>query len=183
MMRYVLRLYGIPTAIEGIRTGSWSGGNWKDTRIAKCANICAWSMLIYYPLEHVAYFQWKMPKVLNKIDGNKLSAWSCRFWLVFIMSEMYACILKDREMKLELDQLSSEKKPNSDIESETTSLIKAIDMNRLQIVRDVLFTAPCINWSLDNWDTHPWLSENWCNGLSLAEAVVCMHQSIKGLIG
>ena len=154
MMRYVLRLYGMPTAIEAIRSGSWGAGSWKDTRIKQLGNVMAWSMAVYYPLEHVAWAQWTMPKLIpTKVDGNKLSAWSCRFWMVYILAEMASAVLKNRELESQLRCIDKDVKgPNDEalyvIESQAT-IAKSIKMNKLQIVRDILFTGPCITWALD----------------------------------
>jgi len=177
-MRYVLRLYGMPTAIEAIRSGSWGAGAWKDNRIKQLGSVMAYSMAVFYPLEHVAWAQWNMPKLMPKVDGNKLSAWSCRFWLVYILAEMASAVLKNRELESELRCVDKDVKGPND---EALAIAKSMKMNKLQIVRDILFTGPCINWALDEWATNPWLSENWCNGLSFAEALTCMYQSIYSL--
>eukprot|EP00591_Stephanopyxis_turris_P010045 CAMPEP_0195509208 /NCGR_PEP_ID=MMETSP0794_2-20130614/2215_1 /TAXON_ID=515487 /ORGANISM="Stephanopyxis turris, Strain CCMP 815" /LENGTH=291 /DNA_ID=CAMNT_0040636373 /DNA_START=42 /DNA_END=917 /DNA_ORIENTATION=+ len=177
MMRYVLRLYGMPVAIEGVRSGSWSGGKWKDSRIHKLSTLMAWSMVLYHPLEHLAWAQWTMPKLIPKsrVDGNRLSAWSCRFWAVYIVADFYGSILKNRE--LEEEKCAKQQ----DADPEQQAIEKTMFMNKLQIVRNIFYIAPCINWALDDWATNPWLSENWCNGLSLAEAITCMYQSIYPL--
>jgi len=184
IMRYVLRLNLLPTAIQAIRSGSWPGGTWKDKRIHQLGNVMAWSMAAYYPLEHIAWAKWSMPKLMPKVDGNKLSAWSCRFWMVYIIAEMTCSVLKNRELGEELRSIDNNMRESDDSEAvsaESQEIGKSMRMNRLQIIRDLLFTAPCVNWSLNNWATNPWLSENWCNGLSFAEALTCMHQSIYGL--
>lgn len=184
MMRYVLRLYGFPTAVEGIRSGSWAGGTWEDGRIKKLGKIMAWSMAIYYPFEHLAWAKWTMPRLMPKYDANRLSAWSCRCWTVYIVSEIICSILKIKELNKKMTLLY-DGVPHNHTHSENLKekcLIKhSIYMNKLQILRDVFFAAPCINWSMDEWATNPWLSEVWCNGLSLAEAVTCIYQSICGL--
>lgn len=186
MMRYVLRLYGFPTAIEGIRSGSWAGGSWEDKRIQKLGKIMAWSMAVYYPFEHLAWAKWTMPKLIPKLDANRLSAWSCRCWCVYIFAELLSSCFKIKELEKKLNILQQ----GSSVQN-TTMLTKSSDersvilhsiyMNKLQILRDIFFAAPCINWSMNQWATNPWLSEAWCNGLSFAEAVVCIHQSLCGL--
>lgn len=184
IMRYVLRLYGIPTAIEGIRSGSRSGGTWKDKRIKLLGNVMAWSMAAYYPLEHIAWAKWTMPQLMPKVDGNRFSAWSCRFWMVFIIAEMTNSVLKNKELGEELRSIDKRANDSDDSEaaiSKSNAIEKSMHMNRLQIMRDILFTGPCINWSLDEWATNPWLSENWCNGISFTEALTCMYQSVYSL--
>jgi hypothetical protein len=187
MMRYVLRLYGMPAAIEGVRSGSWSGGSWKDARIHKLAKLMAYSMVIYHPLEHIAWAKWTMPKLIpsSRVDGNRLSAWSCRFWIVFIFADLISSILKNRELE-ERKQLLISSKSNGVDEAkdgalEQRTIEKAVFMNKLQIIRNIFFTGPCISWAGNEWATNPLLTENWCNGLSFAESVTCMYQSIYSL--
>ena len=188
--RYMLRLYGLPTALEAIRTGSWSGGNqWKNRWIYRLADISAWSMLLYYPLEHAAFATWMMPRLLNHhIDAAKASARSCRFWLIFIICDWISSYLKNKELKQKL-MAAYEKNETGSISSCSTSnhtntidvkaIEKSISLNRLQMIRNALFTLPCINWSLPKWETDPWLSEVVVNGLMWGESIVCFHQSIR----
>lgn len=201
MMRYVLRFYGFLPALDAATrspSGCWAGSppyspSWKDGRITKLADIMAWSMVFYHPLEHVAYVSWKMPKVLHRVNGNKWSAWSCRFWLVFILADWASSFLKNVELldyrnKILLvqdgqgqDETSSSSSSKGSDDNDSTHLKlrdvdKAILMNRLQMIRNFFFAPPCLSWSL--YDTDPLLSENVVNGMSLAEAVVCLYQTM-----
>jgi len=173
-------------AIEGARSGSFAGGDWKDGRVKKLGYIMAWSMVFYHPLEHVAWAQWTMPKLMPRVDGNRLSAWSCRFWVVYIFADLVSSILKNRELeerrlKLKLVKGGHGEGGGDGDELKEKEIEKSMLMNKLQIVRCAFFTGPCISWSLDDWATNPWLTENVCNGLSLAEAVTCMYQSLCSL--
>lgn len=85
MTRYALRFYGFFQSLEGYLNGSWSGGEWENPLIGKLAKyVMAGSMLLYYPLEHVAYAGWQMPKLV-KVDANRISALSCVFWTTYIV--------------------------------------------------------------------------------------------------
>ena len=205
MMRYVLRFYGMPAAIDGVRKyGSWAGSppynnddhdhaTWKDKRIVQLGNLMAWSMLLYHPCEHLAYGNWVMPKII-KVNGNKLSAWSCRFWLIYIVADWLSAFLKNCElhekkrMLLQMAQSTSlppSASPSQSSLEQNDSTTKEIDncmqMNRLQMIRNFFFTPPCLTWALDKWDTDPLLSENVVNGMSLAEALVCFYQTLKSM--
>ncbi len=192
-MRYVLRFYGFPGCWAAVRKpGCWAGSppyslTWKDERISKLANLMAWSMLVYYPLEHVAFANWTMPKLLRRVDGNKLSAWSCRFWLVFIVADWVGSYLKNCELsnhrKLLLANAMSNVHgdQNGGSTKEIRDIENCIKMNRIQMARNFFFFPPCLNWSLDKWATDPLLSENFVNGFSLAEAIVCIYQSFLTL--
>ena len=102
MSRYILRFYGFFQSLEGYRSGSWAGGSWDNPQIAKIAKyLMAGSMLAYYPLEHLAYAGWQMPKLV-KVNANKISAISCGFWTAYIVGDFWVSCLKWKELKMKL---------------------------------------------------------------------------------
>lgn len=200
-MRYVMRFYGLPGAVEGAITGSYAGGEWKDRRIHSLAKFMAVIMIPYHPLEHLAWASWNLPKLkfVKKYNGNKFSAWSCRCWFLYIIADWFSSYLKNSELREKKKALTlekgddeasyAEKSLHSDaidarssnileIQSQLDELDRSILINKLQIIRCALFVGPCYSWSLDNWDINPWLSENVGNGLCFAEAIVCVYQSL-----
>lgn len=190
--RYALRLFGLPTAIEASKTNSWSASSETRKGIHKfLGQILAWSMVGYYPLEHGAYLQWQTPKLFFQKTkppprlAEKLSAWSCRCWLVYIVAEISQCWLKLREESYLLRRNWKKTIESEDEEGDEKSAklvvhrdMAAIRNLKLQILRNLLFTLPAIHWSLPHWDTNPWLPEPLVNSLMWLEAVVCMYQSI-----
>jgi len=105
MARYILRFYGMLQSLEGYRSGSWAGGSWDNPLIGKIAKyVMAGSMLVYYPLEHVAYAGWQMPKLV-KVNANKISAISCCFWTAYIVGDFWVSCLKWKELKLKLSDI------------------------------------------------------------------------------
>ena len=98
LVRYALRLYGFPSSIEAIRSGSWSAG-WEDPRVHKLGKVMAWSMAFYYPFEHVAFTGWVVPKLVKPyIYEERWSAISCRFWLTYIVADLASSVLKLKEL-------------------------------------------------------------------------------------
>lgn len=156
--RYVNRFLGFPAALEGVRSGSW--GSPKEL-----GKLMAWTMIGYYPLEHVAYLRWKTPDICfpSRTESRlaaKASAWSCRFWLGYILLDILRSALTLPEKKNEDD-----KKP-----------VTLSRTERLQCVRNALFLLPAVNWSLPNWDTQPLLKPVVCNVLMWLESIACMYQ-------
>ena len=157
--RYVNRFFGLPAALEAARSGSWG----KPKSLGKAM---AWSMLLYYPLEHIAYLKWQSPKLFQGKNSSsqksrlaeKASAWSCRFWFVYIVLDIVRSSLALKKNDIGV----SEKR-----------------MERLQVMRNALFSLPAIHWSLPKWDTHPWLPDELVNGLMWLESVVCMYQAVS----
>lgn len=158
--RYATRLVALPTALEGIQSGSWGSPK-------VLGKAMAWSMLLYYPLEYVAYVKWKAPQLgaSNPKTPHRLaeraSAWSCRCWVAYIVLDIVRSTLALR--------------PNLSPSSDTQR------NERLQIVRNALFFFPAVSWSLPNWDTQAWLSDMTFNSLMWLESLVCMYQSMKNL--
>ena len=192
MTRYALRFYGFFQSLEGYRSGSWAGGDWDNPLIAKVAKyVMTGSMLLYYPLEHVAYAGWQMPKMV-KVDANRYSAISCVFWTTYIVGDFWASCLKLAEFKKKLSNLgelltgkkaNDDKKAVEDIMNQQQLLLGKIRHVKLQILRCLLFILPSINWSLPNWATDPLLSELTVNGLMLAESYTSVYQSLRGMLG
>jgi Peroxisomal biogenesis factor 11 (PEX11) len=196
--RYVIRLLQLPPALEAARSGSWGASSDSQKGIhTVLGQVLAWSMIGYYPLEHGAYVQWQAPRLFFPKTGGpsrlaeKLSAWSCRFWLAYIVAEIVQCYLKLREESQKLEAIVHKKKTDehSDDDDEddpdgnnqqimTPPNLGALRSLRLQIVRDLLFAVPALQWALPNWDTDPWLPTPVINTLMWLESVVCMYQSI-----
>lgn len=188
--RYAIRLLGLPPALEAARSGSWATSSDKYKGLHKfLGQILAWSMIGYYPLEHGAYVQWQTPKLFfpkgppNRL-AEKLSAWSCRFWTVYIVAEILQSWMKLREENQKLKAYEESKKTDEEpVLGEDGTIIvppkpSALRNLRLQIVRDLLFALPAVHWSLPNWDTQPWLPDPLVNTLMWLESVVCMYQSV-----
>lgn len=155
--RYATRLVALPTALEGIQSGSWGSPQ-------ALGKAMAWSMLLYYPLEHIAYVKWKAPQLGGGGPhrlAEQASAWSCRCWVAYIVLDMVRSTLA----------LRPSLQPSSDTQRN----------ERLQLVRNALFVLPAVSWSLPHWDTQPWLSDITFNSLMWLESIVCMYQSIRNI--
>jgi Peroxisomal biogenesis factor 11 (PEX11) len=169
LARYLLRWYGMPVALDAIRNGSWD-----DANSPRLGRLMAWSMFLYYPLEHVAYIHWTSPNANMKI-ANRYSALSCRCWLLYLMAELIQGIWNWIRLYRESSSMLTNQVGNKKSSYRTPSLVS----QEIQLMRSALFTLPCLHWSLDKWDTEPWLSDSICSGLSWLESVVCMYQAIR----
>jgi hypothetical protein len=90
--------------------------------------------------------------------------------LLYVVAEAVQCAALLKEMKhQELDK-DGDDNPVAKKEQQL-----ALRNTKLQLVRDALFFLPCLQWSLTNWDTDPWLSENFVNMRMWIESVVCFQ--------
>ena len=153
--RYINRFFGLPASVSAAQTGCYGSPK-------ALGKAMAWMLIGYYPCEHLAYLKWKAPGFCSSADSRlaaKSSAWSCRFWLAYIVLDVRrsTLFLKSKDEK-------DEEKSRSE---------------RLQLMRNFLFLLPAINWSLPHWDTKPLLSPIVCNSLMLSEALVCLYQGLS----
>ena len=215
--RYVLRFFGLPAAINGVDLRSWA----LEDNSKRLGQVMSWTMIAYYPLEHLAYLCYKAPSVnwlpcattsnacKNDVDSiistdrycysssilaSKASAWSCRFWFTYLLLDIYRCTLSLRELKQNPHQTSkaddlvsssdSDKNENNNNNKLTQtdkqhSEIVTVRTEHLQIVRNILYVLPAVNWSLPNWDTQPWLHNDLVNGLCWLESMVGLFQGVR----
>lgn len=216
--RYVLRFFGLPAAINGVDLRSWA----LENNSKRLGQVMSWTMIAYYPLEHLAYLCYKAPSVnwlpcattsnackndvgsisstdrychSSSILASKASAWSCRFWFTYLLLDIYRCTLSLRELKQNQHQTSkaddlvsssdSDKNENNNNNNKLTqtdkqhSEIVTVRTEHLQIVRNILYVLPAVNWSLPNWDTQPWLHNDLVNGLCWLESMVGLFQGVR----
>ena len=177
--RYALRLLGLPAALEAARTSSWTSKavNPKNQPFFDLVGkILAWTMVGYYPTEHMAYVQWMVPAYAkNNGKGRSAERWSyisCRFWLAYIVAESAQCLVQWKALR----QAMKEDNAQEESEEKRQELALKMKNTKLQLTRNALFLLPCVNWSLPNWDVDPWLPESIVNVLMWLESVVCLYQ-------
>lgn len=187
--RYVTRLLGWPVALEGAVTGSWatSSSDRRFDRVYKfLGQVLAYSMVGYYPAEHIAFAMWMKPTesgtVLNW-TAETWFYWSMRFWLAYLIAELAQSVLQWYELSSQRAKLLYAKKTDNDGEPLNTSELGYLDTQLFNTVmlllRDALYLLPCIHWSLPSWDTQPWLPLCIVNSLMWSESVACLYQALK----
>mmetsp|Transcript_4104 Transcript_4104/g.5388 ORF Transcript_4104/g.5388 Transcript_4104/m.5388 type:complete len:334 (-) Transcript_4104:72-1073(-) len=177
LARYATRLIAFPTAVEGVVNRSWASSSETYPETFKIiGDILAWSMLVYYPAEHIAYLHWKVPEWLaNGRSGAFWCTWSCRGWGAYVLAEIIQNLLQWREV---LQQQSKDKKDdNASAFVPNAETLAVLEKLKLQCIRNVLFLLPLTQYCLPNWDTDPWLPEDLVNFLFWLESVVCLYQA------
>jgi Peroxisomal biogenesis factor 11 (PEX11) len=212
--RYVTRLLGLPVALEGAMSGSWATSCYKnnkknqrlETLYQRIGLLLAYSMVAYYPVEHVAFFLWMNPNA-ETILNMPAETWfyiSMRCWLLYLIVETVQCVIKCNELQHYKNMMQQSKKTdrkertrscgvvvvtlvddNDDDDSNTTDeAYTPAELNGeiynvlLLFIRNLFYIAPCINWSMSTWDTQPLLSDIALNGLMWLESILCLYQAI-----
>mmetsp|Transcript_27034 Transcript_27034/g.29124 ORF Transcript_27034/g.29124 Transcript_27034/m.29124 type:complete len:330 (-) Transcript_27034:444-1433(-) len=207
--RYVLRFFGLPVAINGVDLSRLG----LENNSKRLGQAMSWSMIAYFPLEHLAYLCWKAPSVnwlsyatsnnacqnVGSIDtdgychsssrlASTASAWSCRFWLTYLLLDIFRCTLALRELKQNPHQTSQANLTSSDSNKNKSNKIMQIDEDKevvtirtehLQVVRNILYVLPALHWSLPNWDSQPWLPDDIVSGLCWLESMVGLFQGVR----
>ena len=203
--RYVNRFFGLPGIINDLDSRNWAS----DNSCKRLGQAMTWTMIFFYPLEHMAYISWKAPHLLfrGRVGGycsssshlaSRASAWSCRFWLSYLVLDIFRCMLSLREKPRQPSELKlarsrsdddSHKLKNGEIckegpkqdeasSSSSKNNVVSVRTEHLQIVRNILYVLPAIQWSLPNWDTQPCLPGDLVNGLCWLESVVGLYQGV-----
>jgi Peroxisomal biogenesis factor 11 (PEX11) len=132
--RYVTRLLGLPVAIEGAMSGSWATScsvrknPSLDATYRFIGLVLAYSMVAYYPAEHVAFFLWMNPNAESVLNLSA-ATWfyvSMRCWLVYLVAEMIQCVLKYNELQHHQRAMQQVKKTDM---NEKTKYINNNDAN------------------------------------------------------
>ena len=125
--------------------------------------------------------------------GSIFSAWSCRFWLAFIVLDIIKAgkvlrrtqLLEHQRKVEEENEESNDNTKDADGSKRDVAIPSANELEsvaktqKYAIVRNLLYVLPAIGWSLPKWDTEPLLSDNAMFGLCWLEAVVGFYQQIQ----
>ena len=124
--------------------------------------------------------------------ASKASAWSCRFWLAWIVLDIVRCALALREIEQKSGPVTPSTSSNDRLSQEDSveegakSLqdegrwkdIITVRTEHITMLRDALYVLPALSWSLPHWDTQPWLSGDLVNGLCWLESMVGLYQGV-----
>ena len=200
--RYVTRLLGLPVALEGAISGSWATTSsvqpnpTLDRTYQILGHMLAYSMVAYYPVEHVAFFLWMNPNAETVLNLTA-ATWfylSMRCWLVYLVVEMTQCVIKYHELQRHHNAMRQSKKTDSPDDGGSEKLYRRDNDNGNEVtpkelndemhdvailfIRNLFYFGPCFHWSMSTWDTDPLLSDIALNGLMWMEAVICLYHAI-----
>ncbi|KIL67701.1 hypothetical protein M378DRAFT_159548 [Amanita muscaria Koide BX008] len=149
-----------------------------------------WSMLAYYPLEHLSYLlsHGVLPSTIPspfsvfskvkryiKLDANRLALWSCRFWALYVLLQFAR--LKEDQKLLEARQRSLRKgKGTSLTAEERRDMRQRWDMFRSEFLTNLAYLPLTIHWSLE---TGLFKNETWINIFGFIAAVTSFRSGWK----
>ncbi|GMI55839.1 hypothetical protein ScalyP_jg8138 [Parmales sp. scaly parma] len=179
MARYVPRFWGFTDALDGLVNGTWappadstehSPENLKTlTTVASCQAL---SMCLYHPCELLAWFGWTA-KIENRyLNPDRMSAYSCRAWLVYILLSVYAGGLKMKELQ---EKRGGGGNGNGKKEGESEEFDAQMKSLKTRMLRDALYIVPALTWSLPQWATNPLVGKKTVNTLCFVEAMVNLN--------
>jgi Peroxisomal biogenesis factor 11 (PEX11) len=191
--RYVTRLLGLPSAVEGAITGSWAVTSSDNQRLDQVyrvfGKILAIVMIGYYPTELVAFALWMKPTAngtVFSLPADTWFYWSMRFWLVYLITELVQSCVQYAELNRQRSLLFQRKKtdtiatpPLCNAVQQLRSIDAQMNSVRILLVCDSLYLLPCLHWSLPASDTQPWLPLTLVSSLMWAESVVCLYHALS----
>ncbi|KAJ8293847.1 hypothetical protein OF846_003107 [Rhodotorula toruloides] len=83
--RTLYRLFGIFPIISWAQSLNDPASQLKDKQILRLQKLQAWSMLLYYPLEHLYYLAGKGVFKISPKRIGEIAVWSCRFWAAYVV--------------------------------------------------------------------------------------------------
>jgi len=123
-----------------------------------------WSMLAYYPLEHIYYLcshgiiPASIPSIASlfsstgkpiPINTNTIGKWSCRFWALYVLLQ-FAHLQDDRKLLQQRERsLSKAKGKAPAITGELEELRKRWDSYWNEVIANIGYLPLTIHWSLE----------------------------------
>ncbi|KAJ0395230.1 hypothetical protein ATCC90586_000280 [Pythium insidiosum] len=148
MARYVIRFTGAFESYDALKNGSWCYGD-DDKHIQQIVRLQAYSMLIYYPLEHISYVGYVAPKLI-KMDANWFMRQSCWAWTAYVALDIYANQLRIIKLnKREKELLGKKDIEEEERKRELTSIRKRRKELYFLQLRNACFFPTCLHWSLE----------------------------------
>jgi hypothetical protein len=100
----VNRFFGLPATIEALYA-------WDDNSLeSQLGRMMTWSMMIYFPTEHIWYLSSLKPTIITGIDANWWSQLSCRAWAVYVILDIVGTLRKIMDLQSKIQSESSQKK-------------------------------------------------------------------------
>ncbi|BGP09372.1 hypothetical protein JCM10049v2_005239 [Rhodotorula toruloides] len=87
--RTLYRLFGIFPIISWAQSLNDPASQPKDKQILRLQKLQAWSMLLYYPLEHLYYLAGKGVFKISPKRIGEIAVWSCRFWAAYVVLQIF----------------------------------------------------------------------------------------------
>lgn len=149
-----------------------------------------WSMLAYYPLEHLWYllsheiipstvtsplslFSSKIKKV--KLDADRVGMWSCRFWALYVVLH-FAHLVEDRKILQQRQLMMKKAKGTGLTQTEKQELKQRWDAFWSEVVINVGYLPLTIHWSLGQG---LFQNEAWLGVFGLIAAVASFRTGWK----
>lgn len=86
--RVLYRLFGLFPIISWAQSLNDPATQPKDGQLLLIQRLQAWSMLLYYPLEHTYYLAGKGVFKIQPKRIGQLVIWSCRFWAAYVVLQI-----------------------------------------------------------------------------------------------
>ncbi|GAA5867940.1 hypothetical protein JCM8547_003420 [Rhodosporidiobolus lusitaniae] len=87
--RVLYRLFGLFPMIAWAQSLNTEEAKKKDKQLLRLEKLQAWSMILYYPLEHIYYLAGKGVFRISPKRITTIALWSCRFWAAYVALQIF----------------------------------------------------------------------------------------------
>ncbi|GAA6015758.1 hypothetical protein JCM10207_008787 [Rhodosporidiobolus poonsookiae] len=159
--RVLYRLFGIFPIISWAQSLNDPASQPRDKQILLLEKLQAWSMILYYPLEHIYYLAGKGVFKITPKRINTIALWSCRFWAAYVVLQIFHIRRSFQLLRLERATLTAatrERVRSGDVTPEAVQqekeLMRALAKRESNLKRDCWVQAGYLpltaHWSLPN---------------------------------
>eukprot|EP00588_Corethron_pennatum_P021112 CAMPEP_0194329918 /NCGR_PEP_ID=MMETSP0171-20130528/49766_1 /TAXON_ID=218684 /ORGANISM="Corethron pennatum, Strain L29A3" /LENGTH=332 /DNA_ID=CAMNT_0039090793 /DNA_START=124 /DNA_END=1118 /DNA_ORIENTATION=- len=163
-LRNLIRFYGLPMSIDGIRNDTWEE-NYKGSNITLIARISAFVCFFHFGFDQItvtyffAYYftgeeydsEEKLPPQAGSFKAGEFffEKWSGRAWIVYVLLSITNCFLKKRELFSRENKMKQKGRRLSKWQiKEEVDTIRFLRYNEtLELARQLLLIFPAIHQS------------------------------------
>ncbi|BGP17652.1 hypothetical protein JCM10213_001305 [Rhodosporidiobolus nylandii] len=159
--RVLYRLFGLFPILSWAQSLNDPASQPQDKQILLLEKLQAWSMLLYYPLEHIYYLAGKGVFKISPQRISSIAVWSCRFWAAYVVLQIFHIRRSFQLLRLDriaLTRTTRERVRNGEVTQqaveEEKAQMKALQKREGDLKRDCWVQAGYLpltaHWSLPN---------------------------------
>ncbi|GAA5873717.1 hypothetical protein JCM16303_002565 [Sporobolomyces ruberrimus] len=157
--RVLYRLFGLFPIIQWAQSLNDPATQPKDRQLLLIQRLQAWSMLLYYPLEHTYYLAGKGVFNIKPQRIGQMAIWSCRFWAAYVVLQIFhirrsfSLLSQEKQSILRSTrQRIASGKHDSETSDNEKKQLKALEQKKLDLKNDCWVQAGYLpltaHWSI-----------------------------------
>ncbi|GAA5898489.1 hypothetical protein JCM6882_007795 [Rhodosporidiobolus microsporus] len=129
--RVLYRLFGLFPILSWAQSLNDPASQPADKQILLLEKLQAWSMILYYPLEHIYYLAGKGVFKISPKRINTIALWSCRFWAAYVVLQIFH--IRRSFQLLSLDRIALTRSTRERVRNGGSVTEKAVEEEKAQM--------------------------------------------------